>query len=194
MRRATSKNPSFPRISKKCILTLNSYAKLNLYLEVLKKRPDKYHDLNTLFERITLCDRISLKPLEDSLIRVYCTDKQLQENPRKNLAYLSAMLLRKRFRIKNGVEIRIEKNIPVGSGMGGGSSNAATVLLGLNMLWGLGLTKYELAAIGAKIGSDVPFFIYDVPFALGKGRGERIQPLKRLSNMRLWHILVVPRL
>jgi 4-diphosphocytidyl-2-C-methyl-D-erythritol kinase len=103
-------------------------------------------------------------------------------------------LLRKKFKLNKGVDIIIKKNIPVGAGLGGGSGNAATVLMGLNKLWKLNISKEKLKGLGAKIGSDVAFFIYETPFAQGLGRGEKIRPIRALNKIKLWHVLVVPKL
>lgn len=174
-------------------LTLNSYAKLNLYLAVLSKRRDNFHELQTVFERISLCDKITLTSRKDNRIVLSCSEKKLC-SVTSNLAYKSAKLLKDKFKIKKGVTIELEKRIPVGSGMGGGSSNAATVLLGLNRLWKLGLSKDELANIAQELGSDVAFFIYECSFALGQGRGEIIKPLKEFKKTRFWHVLVIPKI
>jgi 4-diphosphocytidyl-2-C-methyl-D-erythritol kinase len=111
-----------------------------------------------------------------------------------NLAFRSAKLLQDSLKLNKGVNIKIVKRIPMGSGLGGGSSNAASVLMGLNKIWKLKLSQKKLSYLGAKVGSDVPFFIYDCPFALGKGRGDKIRPLKGLNKVRLWHILIVPKI
>jgi len=172
---------------------LNSYAKLNLYLEVLSKRKDNYHNLKILFERIDLCDKITLRPRPDKSIKIECNHRGVPCDA-KNLCYRSAKLLQDRFKVKQGLDIEIIKRIPVGAGLGGGSSNAATVLLGLNRLWKLGLSKKRLARLAKLVGCDVPFFIYEVPFALGLERGDKITPLKSLGKARLWHVLVVPKI
>lgn len=175
------------------MLLLNSYAKLNLYLEVLNTRQDNYHNIKTLFERVDLSDKIVLESRRDKKIRIICN---LSDVPcgNTNLAYRSAKLLQDVFHIDRGVDIKIIKHIPVGAGLGGGSSNAASVLVGLNKLWRLKLVQEQLLAYARKIGSDVPFFIYNSPFAFGEGRGDRIKPLEALDNARLWHILVVPKI
>lgn len=174
-------------------LSVRSPAKINLYLKVLNKRRDGYHNIETLFERISLSDKIVLEDRSDRRIKVSCDNPALPRGP-LNLAYRSAKLLRDKFNLQRGVEIRIAKRIPVGSGLGGGSANAASVLTGLNELWGLHRSRDELAGLGAEIGSDVPFFIYNVAFACASGKGDRIMPLEGLKGKRLWHILVVPRL
>jgi len=176
-------------------LSFKSHAKLNLYLQVLNKRPDSYHNINTLFERISLCDKIILKlRRDDKEIKVISSSPDLPADPSRNLAFRSAKLLQDTFNINKGVDIKITKRIPVGSGLGGGSSNAACLLLGLNKLWKLKLKEPKLVNLAKKIGADVPFFIYNSRFAQGKGRGEKIKPLKALNNTGLWHVLVVPKI
>lgn len=174
-------------------MILNSYAKLNLYLEVLKIRKDKFHNIKTIFERINLHDTVILKSRADKQIKIFSNSAQIPRDS-LNLAFRSAKLLQDSCAVNQGVDIKIIKRIPVGSGMGGGSSNAAVVLLGLNKLWKLNLSKEKLLYFAKKIGSDVPFFIYDCPFAYATGRGDSVLPLNLLSSTKLWHILVVPRI
>ncbi|MFH1338981.1 MAG: 4-(cytidine 5'-diphospho)-2-C-methyl-D-erythritol kinase [Candidatus Omnitrophota bacterium] len=174
-------------------LTLTSYAKLNLYLDILGKLPDKYHSILTLFERISLSDQINLKPLPDKKIRIIVSGGRLGLcTNRQNLAYQAAGLLARNFGIRQGVEIRIRKRIPVAAGLGGGSSNAAAVLKGLNRLWKLNLGIERLVSVGRKIGSDVPFFLYNCSFACGSGRGDKIKVLN--LPVGFWHIIAVPRI
>jgi len=173
-------------------LLLHSYAKLNLYLEVQRLRKDRYHNIKTVFERIDLCDKIILRPRQDKKINLICNFPGVPSGE-SNLAYRSAKLLQDTFNIDKGVDIKIVKHIPPAAGLGGGSSNAATVLMGLNKLWKLSLSRNKLLQLARKIGSDVPFFIYNCPFAEGRGRGDRIKPLRTIMNLRLWHILVVPK-
>jgi 4-diphosphocytidyl-2-C-methyl-D-erythritol kinase len=174
-------------------VVLNSFAKLNLYLEVLKKRKDSYHNIRTLFERIDLSDKIILKARPDDLIKIICKNPNVPKDS-SNLCYRSAKLLQEKFHINQGLDIKIIKRIPVGAGLGGGSSNAAAVLLGLNKLWKLNLSCQSLAGLAKKIGCDVPFFIYNTCFAFGLARGDRVKPLIGLRHLRLWHILVVPKI
>ena len=174
-------------------MVLKSYSKVNLFLRILNRRRDNFHNIETIFERIDLCDGIVLMPRKDDLIRIICKDPSVPAD-KTNLCYRSADLLRKSCRVNKGVDITIRKNIPVGAGLGGGSGNAATVLLGLNKLWRLGLSRKKLAQLGARIGSDIAFFVYEAPFALGRGRGEKIKPISSLSNTRFWHILAVPKI
>lgn len=175
-------------------LHIYSYAKLNLYLEVLAKRPDNYHNIKTLFERIDLADRITLKNRRDCRVRVISDSPHLPKDQTKNLAFRSARLVIDNYAPGRGVDIIIKKRIPVGAGLGGGSSNAAAVLLGLNKLWGLDLSSSKLLNLSGGLGSDVSFFIRGCVFALGEQRGERIRELKALKNTRLWHVLAVPKI
>ena len=162
-------------------------------MQVLKpKRKDNYHNLVTLFERIDLSDTVILKKRKDSLISVFCDHPQVPSG-RSNLSFRAAELLQDACGVKKGVDIVIKKHIPVGAGLGGGSSNAAATLLGLNKLWGLHLNLSRLVSLAGKIGSDVPFFIYDTSFALGRARGDKIRPLAHMKKLRLWHLLAVPK-
>lgn len=171
-------------------LTLRSPAKLNLYLKVVNKRPDGFHNLKTIFERIDLHDDIRLVRNSSGKISVSCDHPHVPTGP-KNLVFKVALLLKNDFGVLDGVHMTIRKRIPVAAGLAGGSSNAATVLLGLNKLWNLKLSQSQLLGYARKVGSDVAFFLYDCPWALGTGRGDLI---KRLNvKARLWHVLVVPR-
>ena len=127
-------------------LTVLSPAKLNLVLDVLKKRPDGFHELRTVFERISLADRITLTRNAGGKIRVRCAHPQVPRGP-GNLAFKAAALLKENFPIKDGVDINIIKNIPVAAGLAGGSSNAAAVLLGLNRLWSFGFGPQTISEL-----------------------------------------------
>ncbi len=174
-------------------LNLKSYAKLNLYLEVVNRRPDNYHNIKTIFERISLNDTIILKLRPDRKIKIISRSPHIPKD-NTNLAFKAAKLLQESLAIDQGVEIIIVKRIPVGAGLGGGSSNAAYVLLGLNKLWKLNLSREKLAGFAREIGSDVAFFIYDCPFALAEAKGDAIKPLKKLQGTGFWHVLVVPKI
>lgn len=171
-------------------LKVLSPAKINLYLKVLNKRSDGFHNIDTLFERVSLFDTISLRELKKDEIKVECNHPQVPCGP-KNLVYKVADLLKRTLNIPKGVLIRIDKKIPVAAGLGGGSSNAAAVLKGLNTLWNLGLSQKQLVCFAAQIGSDVPFFLYDSSYAIGSDRGDVIKPVK--IETKLWHVLVIPR-
>lgn len=171
-------------------LIVNSPAKLNLVLDVLRKRPDDFHELRTIFERISLSDKITLSRNKNKRITVHCNHPHVPLN-KSNLAYKAAMMLAHDFSVHEGLDINIIKNIPVAAGLAGGSSNGAAVLMGLNRLWNLGLKTPQLVEYASKLGSDVAFFIYNEPYGLGEGRGEQITPLK--VPTKLWHLLVTPR-
>ena len=170
-------------------LRLNSPAKINLFLNVLFKRKDGYHEIDTLFERIGLFDELTLIPSRSG-IKIITRSKNLPRGS-GNICYRAAKLLKDRFKIKNGVLIKIKKRIPIAAGLGGGSSNGASVLLGLNRLWKLGLSKEELLRAGTELGSDVPFFILETPFASGRGRGEILRKIRQ-PGKKIWHCLVKP--
>ncbi len=174
-------------------LFLDSFAKINLYLQVLNKRWDNFHNLNTLFCRIDLKDTIVLRERKDRLIKIKCNSRQVPKG-KSNLCYRAAELLKQAFKLSFGLEIEIKKRIPVGAGLGGGSSNAASVLLGLNKFWDLNLPEIKLMKLAAELGSDVPFFVAGGKFALGSRRGEEIKPLASLKNLKLWFILVCPNI
>jgi len=170
-------------------IDLHSPAKINLFLDVFGKRSDGYHDIITVFEKIDLCDTIRLKSLPSGEIKLTSDNKKLPLGE-SNLAYKAALLLKNTYGTSEGVSIHIEKKIPIAAGLGGGSSNAATTLKGLNKLWKLGLGQNTLYDLGRKLGADVPFFIFNFPFALGVGKGDEVSPIKSALNM--WHLIISP--
>lgn len=174
-------------------LVIKSFAKLNLYLQVLNKRKDNFHNLSTLFTRIDLADTLIFKKTKDSLIKIKSDSRHVPKDA-TNLCYRAAALLKQELKLSLGVQIELKKCIPVGAGLGGGSSNAASVLLGLNKFWNLNLPKIRLVNLGAQLGSDVPFFIHQAKFALGGQRGDKVKPLIYLDKLKLWFILVYPNL
>jgi len=163
-------------------------AKINLSLDVLGKRDDGYHEVEMIMTTIDLSDRIELYPLNHDSI-IVSLESRYVPNDERNLAFKAASAFKSRYNITDGVHIKIEKNIPVSAGLGGGSSDAAAVLRGLNRLWTLNIPVEELAALGATIGSDVPFCVYNTT-ALAKGRGERIERLP--APPACWVILAKP--
>ncbi|MBF0385588.1 MAG: 4-(cytidine 5'-diphospho)-2-C-methyl-D-erythritol kinase [Candidatus Omnitrophica bacterium] len=172
-------------------IVLHSPAKLNLFLKIINKRPDNYHNIETVFERISLFDEIAFREINEDKIRIICNHRDVPTGP-KNLIYKAVTLIRRDFCISQGVEVTVKKQIPVAAGLAGGSSNAATTLLGINKLWKLGLSREELVKYAKVLGSDVAFFLHDTSWALGTERGDKITPLKIKS--KLSHILVVPRI
>ncbi len=155
-------------------LRLESPAKLNLMLHVTGRRPDGYHELQTAFQFIDLCDRIELQRRDDGRLRRIGGDPNIPAD--EDLVLRAAQLLRRHAGIQAGADIRLVKRIPVGGGLGGGSSDAATVLMGLNRLWSLGMDRDTLMHIGLELGADVPVFIYGRS-AWAEGVGEHLQPL-----------------
>jgi 4-diphosphocytidyl-2-C-methyl-D-erythritol kinase len=154
-------------------LVVRSYAKINWTLDVLYLRQDAYHEIRTIYQTVSLFDRLELTPAEGILVKcdhpaVPCDDS--------NLVYKAAAALQQAAATRTGARIRIEKQIPVGGGLGGGSSNAAATLLGLSRLWRLNTGPAALFEIAAGIGSDVPFFLVGGT-AIGAGRGEEVYPL-----------------
>lgn len=165
-------------------------AKLNLSLDALYQHTDGEHEWQMVMTSIDLADYVQITLQADHHIVVKTTSGYIPEDHR-NLAYQAARLLQNRFKIQTGALIEIEKHIPVAAGMGGGSSDAAAVLRGLNRLWQLGLTKAELATLGLQIDSDVPYCVYSET-ALVTGKGDQIQPLGPLPN--LWFVVVKPEI
>lgn len=171
-------------------IKIEANAKINLFLDVLNKRADGYHNIKTVFQEISLADEIFIKEIKSG-IKILCDMPGIPLG-RKNLVYTAAYLLKKRFHLSGkGVEIKIKKNIPAGAGLGGGSSDAAAVLKGLNELWNLKLGRKQLAEIGKEIGADVPFFICGGGRCLGEGIGDVIRPLK--SKKSEWYVVVKPK-
>ena len=162
-------------------------AKINLYLEIIGSRPDGYHELAMILQSIDLSDQIDIHPASTNNIRVYCDHPQVPTD-KTNLVYKAAELMAKEFpnAFSNfgGVDITIKKHIPVAAGLAGGSTNAAAVLVGIDLLWNLGLTQSELEELGANLGSDVPFCIAGGT-AIATGRGEKLAPLQSLDNLHI---------
>lgn len=153
-------------------LELHSPAKLNLFLHIIGRRSDGYHLLQSVFQLIDWCDIVTLKLIPQNEVRRIDPIPGLA--PEQDLVVRAANLLKDFCRIQTGVEIGLQKNIPIGAGLGGGSSDAATTLIGLNALWDLKLDKQTLSSLGLKLGADVPFFIFGKN-AFVEGIGEQIQ-------------------
>ncbi|MEM9002056.1 MAG: 4-(cytidine 5'-diphospho)-2-C-methyl-D-erythritol kinase [Cyanobacteria bacterium P01_F01_bin.86] len=167
------------------LYSLSAAAKINLYLEVIGDRPDGYHELVMIMQSVSLADRVTVRSLVTPEIRLQCDHPEVPTDT-TNLAYQAAALLQAKFpevvRPQGGVEITIEKQIPVGAGLAGGSTNAAATLVGLDLLWNLGLTQGELQVLGAELGSDVPFCIAGGT-AIATGRGEQIDSLYGVDTL-----------
>ncbi len=156
-------------------MRLRSWAKINLGLEIVRKRADGYHDIRTLFQSIDLADRIDIEPTADGRIRLEGDDPTVPWDE-TNLVHRAARLLRERTRTAAGAFIRVTKAVPAGKGLGGGSSNAALTLYGLDRLWSTGLEPEDLAGLALRLGSDVPYFLVG-GLCLGESRGEALTPL-----------------
>ena len=164
-------------------------AKLNLYLRVVGRRADGFHELETLFERLDLADELVLTDQPRGI--TLSSDHPTLDCGLENLVVKAAQLLQDITGTAKGVSIRLTKRIPVAAGLGGGSSDGASALLGLNRFWRLGVTLDHLKELGAGLGSDVPFFLDERPFSVGRGRGERCEPVTGRMP-QLWHVLVAP--
>jgi len=156
-------------------LCLRANAKINLFLEVLDKRHDGYHNIETIFQSIDLHDVIKIRENEYGIIEFECDHPQIPQGS-DNLVWRAAELLLRKSGKRFGAYIHLTKNIPVGAGLAGGSADAAAALLGLNDLWGLGYNAEELMQIGGELGADVPFCIVGGT-CLGMGKGDLITPL-----------------
>jgi 4-diphosphocytidyl-2-C-methyl-D-erythritol kinase len=169
-------------------LEKQSPCKVNLLLNILGKRPDGFHELETVFHPVAVFDRLSFSRTGQG-IQLTCSEPSLPTDPR-NLAYRAAELFLRAAKIKEGVRVHLEKKIPLAAGLGGGSGNAATTLLGLNELFGSPLASDKLQLIAAFLGSDAPFFLQSNP-ALATGRGEHIQPLEFFPALKGMVFLLV---
>ena len=161
-------------------------AKLNLFLHIVGRREDGYHLLQTVFRLLDFSDQLHLAPRLDGLIKLHTPTPGVPED--KDLCVRAARLLQQESGISLGVDIFLEKRIPMGGGLGGGSSDAATTLLGLNRLWGLGWKKSRLLELGLRLGADVPVFIFGTN-AFAEGIGE---DLLALALPAAWYLVLMP--
>lgn len=168
-------------------MTLRAYAKINLGLQILGKRPDGYHDIETIFHQINLYDEIEIVQNESGVH--FTTDSANVPTDASNLCVRAATILHDLTGAQGGVEITLRKRIPVGAGLGGGSSDAATVLKGICKLWGLEISLQELHLLSGGLGSDVPFFL-DSGTAYATGRGEKLEQLQ--LSIPYWIVVVTP--
>jgi 4-diphosphocytidyl-2-C-methyl-D-erythritol kinase len=169
------------------MITKASPAKVNLQLRVLRRREDGYHDILSLMQRISLCDEMTFGEAPGGIV-VRCPDSNLPED-RRNIVYRAASVFLLRKGAPPGIEITIRKRIPLASGLGGGSSNAATTLMTLNEMSGRPLTRDELMKLGTDLGADVPFFIFEKT-AWASGIGDQFVEAAPLP--KLWFVLVNP--
>ncbi|MGI2297440.1 4-(cytidine 5'-diphospho)-2-C-methyl-D-erythritol kinase [Paenibacillus sp. GXUN7292] len=163
-------------------------AKINLLLDVLRKREDGYHEVEMIMTMVDLADRLEMEPLSRDTIII---SSQVGYIPldEKNLAFQAARLIKERYNVRQGVYIHLDKKIPVAAGLAGGSSDAAATLRGLNRLWGLNIPEQELCQLGAELGSDVPFCVTGGT-AIARGRGEQLEPIHQPPQC--WVVLAKP--
>lgn len=169
-------------------ITLKAPAKVNYLLDVIRRRPDGYHDLRMVMQRVNLCDDLTITLTGTPGISVLCGKDDVPDGP-GNIAWKAANVLLELTDGSQGVKISIIKNIPVAAGLGGGSSDAASVLMGMNDLLELGLSDERLMEIGVKLGADVPFFIFKRT-ALAEGIGEALTVMPEMPTA--WVLLVNP--
>ena len=169
-------------------LQLKSPAKVNLRLEILKRREDGYHDIRTIFQKISLYDTLSLSLKKEKGISI-TTDHPDLPVGKGNLIYQAVQMILKKSEYQGGLTVNIRKQIPMGAGLGGGSSNAATILKALNQLLEVGLSAKALMKMGLHLGADVPFF-FSGGAAMATGIGER---LKKIDLPELWYVLINPK-
>lgn len=165
-----------------------SPCKVNLLLNILGKRPDGFHDLETVMYPVHIYDRLLLS-VGGQGIQLKCSEPSLPTDS-GNLVYRAAASFLEAAKISDGVQLQLEKRIPMAAGLGGGSANAATTLLGLNELFGFALAPARLHELAASLGSDVPFFLQTKP-ALATGRGEKIEPLERFPCLNGCALLLI---
>jgi 4-diphosphocytidyl-2-C-methyl-D-erythritol kinase len=166
-----------------------SPAKVNLLLKVLSKRGDGYHDIFSVVDPMALHDVLYFEDGPAGTVEVK-DDKGVLPEGEKNTVYRAIMRFRDRYAVSAGIKVFIEKNIPIGSGLGGPSSNAASALMAVNEIWGTGVGKDELIDLGSTIGADVPLFLYGKPCIM-EGIGERITPI---TLPGLWYLIVYPKM
>lgn len=172
------------------ILKIKAYAKINTSLKILSKRSDGYHEIETIMQNISLYDELFFSITDDNKFEILIDDNSVPKNE-KNVCYQVWNILKSYTNENFGTKIEIKKKIPVGAGLGGGSSDAAATIFALNNLWKLSLTKRQMLEVAAKVGSDVPFFIYGGK-ALCTGRGEIVKRLPFLDTDKFFVIVVKP--
>ncbi|ADH85305.1 4-(cytidine 5'-diphospho)-2-C-methyl-D-erythritol kinase [Desulfurivibrio alkaliphilus] len=171
-------------------LAIQAPAKINYYLRILGKRPDGYHELDSLMIKLELADDLVLRRRSTAGIEVRCPGKEVPTGP-ANLVYQAAAAFFAHCRLDPALEITLTKRIPVAAGLGGGSSDAAAVLRGLDQLYGTGLGLEQLQALARPLGADVPFFVQPEPAARARGIGEQLTPVPVPAGVN-WIVLVNP--
>ncbi len=169
------------------MLSIKAHAKINLYLDVISRYPDGYHQIESVMQSISLHDLIEISPSQELIVS--CTEKTLSGE--ENLAFRAAETLRKQTGIQTGALLHIIKQIPIAAGLAGGSADAAATLTGLNILWGLNLSQGELQAIGATLGADIPFCL-EGGTLLAQGKGDILTRLDSMPDTAI--VIVTPPL
>ena len=180
---------SNPHLINQTAIEALSPAKVNLFLKITGQRSDGYHELLTVFVPVALYDKLTISK-SDKGLEVYCSGRGLPKN-QNNLVSRAAISFFEKTGIKKGVKITLIKNIPISSGLGGGSSDAATTLKALNHLWPNALSKEDLEKLALSLGADVPFFLLQKP-AIARGIGEILQPIESFPSF--WYVIVSPNL
>ncbi|MBR3628140.1 MAG: 4-(cytidine 5'-diphospho)-2-C-methyl-D-erythritol kinase [Elusimicrobia bacterium] len=171
------------------MMIVKAPAKINLYLEILNKRPDGYHNIESVMHTISLFDILEISERQDNKIELICENSTLPSNDKKNLVYRAAEKFKEQYGISKGIKIKLIKNIPMGAGLGGGSSDAAATILALNKIWKVNDDMKNLEILGSKLGADVPFFMSG-GVAKISGIGDIVEKIN--TNLSLDFILVKP--
>lgn len=181
--------PCCSKIFEMNTITVKAPAKVNLILRIVGRRPDGYHDLEMVMVPLSLADEIVLTKIPSGIEFSMEGLSDFGMAPEKNLVFKAAKLLAEQVHIDDGVRILLKKRVPLAAGLGGGSSDAAATLKGLNLLWNLGWSNAKLASLGVRLGADVPFFCFEGP-AFVEGIGDRVLPYKDFPELSM--ILVNP--
>ena len=171
-------------------ISCKAYAKINLCLRVLGKRPDGYHDIFSLMQAIDLCDDISFKRIDEEAIKIKCNDPDVPTGD-DNLIARAFLAMKRKYSLSGGLDVRLHKRIPAGAGLGGGSSDCAAAIRAVDEIFQLSLTSSEMVQIGASLGSDVPFF-FSSGSAVVTGRGDIVRNIK--LPLSYFILLVVPKI
>lgn len=169
-------------------MILKAPAKINLYLEIINKRPDGYHNIESVMHTVSLFDTLEFSSTTGENIELTCSDKSLPADS-TNLVYKTAKKMQEKYGVPRGIKIHLHKNIPMGAGLGGGSSDSAAVIKALNQLWNINASKEELVSFAKTIGADVPFFLTGGTAKI-EGIGEKVTKIP--SEVKLHAVLVKP--
>ena len=169
-------------------LVLNSPAKINIYLKILKRRSDGYHELESAFQLINLYDELEVSSTKSKEIKIECNPDIIKLE--ENIIFKAVQLIKNKYKVKQGIYIKLKKEIPIGAGLGGGSSNAASILLALNNLWKLEISQKDLLKLGKDLGADVPFFL-NGKNAYVSGIGDKLKEKKSDDSK---YILIYPNI